>query len=929
MRKEEGLFLISLVVIVLFSGFGSANCNHNPQCTYPSSQACTINGYSGTKTCSSTCYWGACTTNQYCGDGIKNGNEQCDNGTLNTNTPCIPSFPNCTYCDTTCMPHTIFPTYKECDICGISNGKNKLFHKNLCVLMGDMNGDNNVNNLDTYSFSLALTNRTGYLQKYSGLDPIAIGDMNFDNALNNADIDYFASAITSGDYNTNVRNNCLAKIINCIDGTKNGNETDVDCGGGSCPGCSLGKVCLTNSDCLSGNCTSGVCRTFAIYMGSNNIKNMSKYQAKEVFMISDSDWHNVLPLVPVTTWTGSENCKKGTGTPSDVCMYPTLVYKDSDVIDRINIKSYDSRYGSLQAKAMIGSRSIYTGYNPSNYMSCDRYQDVVYGILMHIRGDYASVGDTIYVDFTFKNCNQTSSAVIFNISYEISPITSKYFSPAVYTLAPNQSMNGTAQVQFTTPLSTGADYDSAIYFLQQYSPSRLTLLSSNSELNNLLVSPQPFGAGLSSSNIQSIISADYFSYWQNFDSVVYVEDNYELALLASPYASLINAPLVIQGTATDSAGVFSGKKIICVGSVSPPGASCNESYNLEQLQQGYVQLTNTNKVTLVNPDDLDSNFFTWSYLPEKSSIGVYELEESYSLMAPFLAGARHEIIFPIKSSDINTINYDLKLKLSQFFGTINPTSSNIYLTILAGPKIIPFSGDYKWVAGWLISKANDPSVYADINGEGKPELYPGRIFGLSISDVSSYLGRELFYSDIGKSKNMKFMGSFVENFPCLTSWANSLKNTGYNAIAVINSTEGADFSPNEWVDQFLIDYDDHGAGYWAGIYNSQIPDLKGSLAVIYACSTCPNARGIDPSMCAQSIRKGAVGYMGTVDITWTGTNEYNIFRNGVYKRNEDIGKAFQKGFNNNEQYRMATLVGDPAFNQKPPYLLNSEIQGYC
>lgn len=44
----------------------------------------------------------------------------------------------------------------------------------------------------------------------------------------------------------------------CEDGTRNGDETDVDCGG-SCPACPLGDDCSTPSDCASGACETGVC----------------------------------------------------------------------------------------------------------------------------------------------------------------------------------------------------------------------------------------------------------------------------------------------------------------------------------------------------------------------------------------------------------------------------------------------------------------------------------------------------------------------------------------------------------------------------------------------------------------------------------------------------------------------------------------------
>lgn len=47
----------------------------------------------------------------------------------------------------------------------------------------------------------------------------------------------------------------------CSDGFRNGSETDVDCGGGSCSACIDGLRCLQASDCQSGTCTAGRCVT--------------------------------------------------------------------------------------------------------------------------------------------------------------------------------------------------------------------------------------------------------------------------------------------------------------------------------------------------------------------------------------------------------------------------------------------------------------------------------------------------------------------------------------------------------------------------------------------------------------------------------------------------------------------------------------------
>ena len=44
------------------------------------------------------------------------------------------------------------------------------------------------------------------------------------------------------------------------DGIKNGDETDVDCGGASAPKCGLGKTCVKPADCVTDLCLQGVCR---------------------------------------------------------------------------------------------------------------------------------------------------------------------------------------------------------------------------------------------------------------------------------------------------------------------------------------------------------------------------------------------------------------------------------------------------------------------------------------------------------------------------------------------------------------------------------------------------------------------------------------------------------------------------------------------
>ena len=42
--------------------------------------------------------------------------------------------------------------------------------------------------------------------------------------------------------------------VSCTDGEQNGDETGMDCGGGTCPSCTWGSHCIMDSDCSSGKC---------------------------------------------------------------------------------------------------------------------------------------------------------------------------------------------------------------------------------------------------------------------------------------------------------------------------------------------------------------------------------------------------------------------------------------------------------------------------------------------------------------------------------------------------------------------------------------------------------------------------------------------------------------------------------------------------
>jgi hypothetical protein len=57
----------------------------------------------------------------------------------------------------------------------------------------------------------------------------------------------------------NIKGPILKQAGSCVDQIKNNDETDIDCGGSSCPACYVGKSCSQDSDCDSGSCVNGLC----------------------------------------------------------------------------------------------------------------------------------------------------------------------------------------------------------------------------------------------------------------------------------------------------------------------------------------------------------------------------------------------------------------------------------------------------------------------------------------------------------------------------------------------------------------------------------------------------------------------------------------------------------------------------------------------
>ncbi len=443
---------------------------------------------------------------------------------------------------------------------------------------------------------------------------------------------------------------------------------------------------------------------------------------------------------------------------------------------------------------------------------------------------------------------------------------------------------------------------------------------SDCELVGLLIVEPELGAGLDSSQIQRITPDNYLDYWESYGEVVCVEDDYELVLLGSTYASLINAPLVIEGNEPSGLDLV-GKNVICIGSVS---VNCDEQYTLEELQQKYVDETNTDKIMLVNPGDLDIKV-DYEFQPEKSQGSIYEIYGKTSLVAPILASVKHEIIIPIGENTAEAINNLLETNAHEW------GIEKGFLTVIGTPDAVESS--IMMLSGGILQKAYaDIMEYSILDDDKLFDLVPGRIFGISMSDVSSYISRVIFYNQLEKSDSIVSLATdFSVGIVSVKAYKQLFELISYDSSEIIGYDDERPFiiTSEDYSDKFFIFYDDHGTGNWMGINAIQFPLLKNSLIFGLGCSTCYYRTYKSPYLvCAQSLRKGAIGYWGMIE--GGGSINPQAFVSNIFT-DKTLGEAYLASssadflnyglleiFNYLQKFG---LIGDPTLKMNPSYIL--------
>jgi hypothetical protein len=592
----------------------------------------------------------------------------------------------------------------------------------------------------------------------------------------------------------------------------------------------MGKDCGQISDGCGGTLSCGSCTAPATCGGGGvnnvcgthlpdplNVKQPNAFATKEVLLVSDVDWHAVLPLVPAAIWQATTDaeyatCPHAYGGAGHACAVPTLIF------------------------------------------------------------------------------HQEAGA-----SCAESPVAS----------------------------CISSDLDATVNFLGRYSPSKISYAGTlPADATALLASKFTLAA-----------APPVTSYWRSWNTVVYVADNYPLALLAAGLASIENAPLLIKGF--NDAVDLSRKNVLCVGLNA---SVCDSSFTTAlDVQRRIVQLVPSDKLLLTAPADLTTPPATSTYPitfeQTQGTLGI--LFAGYSLAAPFLAAAKLEVLLPY--TDANHSYQAIDAFISSQIASI-PVPTPAYLTIAAPPnqvpaarddycaldRVIPGCTDYTWTQV-------DGAIYGDLDGDYFQDLAVGRLGGFSVSDVSAYIAGDLFYDRLPASTESLTLQAFSQ-YPGNAVDTAQFVDRAFSLAGLhgtnLTADDGQEFASDSFSGKRVIYYVGHG-NYFGGLNGFETFRLReqrvwfqSSAVATFGCSTCAYDRMLPESQsllfCDDIIRRGALAYVGAVDDDGSNTIVTRDWLRYLAK-GEDLGTAFKHASNQaiaDPSYAYSpynTLLGDPTF----------------
>jgi len=374
-------------------------------------------------------------------------------------------------------------------------------------------------------------------------------------------------------------------------------------------------------------------RSFTVEaLGRENVKNMSSYRDREVFVISDLDWRAVLSLVPIAVWKEmhpTEPVEVGT-----TYNFPVLIYhqENETAFDADSVISFLQQYASY-GRNRLGLRVTILGTPPAD--------------LIRLMVAPPPVGPGLSETQIRVWRAAAPSITDSMISLGLSPMEVSGFSRALagrWGISPRLLESGGYGVMPMDDIFTKDE---------------------ERQLRN--------------------------EYWSKIDVYVVSQDEYATGLMASVYASLLNAPILFQGhydvreldhKSVYLVGQFSAGELSALDAVN---ARVLQRFTLDELRRHYGIATGAKGVILVNPLDLWS-YRRSNYVTDKASNVTY-LFAKHSLVAPFLAAAKKEVIISTTSHSYP----DIDVFVDQAMESLPLGGPVRYLTIVASPEVIPIA----------------------------------------------------------------------------------------------------------------------------------------------------------------------------------------------------------------------------------------------
>ncbi len=210
-----------------------------------------------------------------------------------------------------------------------------------------------------------------------------------------------------------------AASASCTDTVKNGAETDIDCGGGTCAACGNGKVCILPADCTSANCVANAagtrtCQAAASASCTDTVKNGAE---------TDIDCGGGTcatcgngKLCNLASDCASANCvanAAGTRTCQPTTVSPTFVAAGAgvDLAGNLNVAYPSGLVAGRLLILQVGSRTANTPTVPAGWTQL--FSDTSVNARQRLYFKVATGTETGTIPVTFAGTNDVNTARMY------------------------------------------------------------------------------------------------------------------------------------------------------------------------------------------------------------------------------------------------------------------------------------------------------------------------------------------------------------------------------------------------------------------------------------------------------------------------------------------------------------------------------------